>query len=144
MDDLSSLTGVTGRREFAVEPRHATSVFGEQADPPALPAALASPDEVVEVLGTPFLLSFCEFVGRESLRGHLPEGTGTVGERADVRHRRAATVGTTVVVETDVVDVDGTRVELTATVSRATDEGTVGTATLVFRVVDRERFRASL
>ncbi|WP_254543087.1 thioesterase family protein [Halomarina pelagica] len=145
--DLSDLARreVTGRREFTVQPRHATNVFGEQDDPPALPAAAdATPEEAVRVLGSPSLLAFCEFVGRESLHGLLPDGTGTVGERADLRHRRAAPVGTTVAVETDLVGVEGRRLELAATASRAGDGAVVGTADLVFRVVERARFRAAL
>ncbi|PSQ02507.1 hypothetical protein BRC94_02120 [Halobacteriales archaeon QS_5_70_17] len=87
--DLSDLAdradgdGIRGRRTFVVGAEHATNVFGEQADPPGLPAAAdAAPGESVRVLGSPDLLATCEFVARQSLRGHLPDGTGTVGESA--------------------------------------------------------------
>jgi predicted thioesterase len=161
--DLSHLAerGVTGSREFVVERRHTTTVFGEQTDPPGLPAAAdASADEHAHVLGSPHLLAACEFVGRESLHGLLPEGTGTVGERADLTHRRPAPEGARLRVETVVRAVDGPSVDLDATVSlvggaaasepNATDGEreppgeTVGEVAMTFRVVERERFRAAL
>ncbi|MFC5971540.1 thioesterase family protein [Halomarina salina] len=151
--DLSALAdpGVTGTREFTVERRHTTTVFGEQTDPPGLPAAADSTaDEHLHVLGTPHLVAACEFTGRESLHGHLPEGTGTVGERVDVTHRRAAPEGTRLRVETVVTSTDGPTVHLDATVSRVpdgTERGapeTVGEAAMTFRVVERARFRDAL
>jgi predicted thioesterase len=165
--DLSALADAepTGAREFTVERRHTTTVFGEQTDPPGLPAAAdATGDERVHVLGTPQLLAACEFAGRESLRGRLPDGTGTVGERAAVTHRRAAPEGTRVRVATLVTGVDGPKVHLDATATRLGGSGsgggdgrgdgsgtgdgdappTVGEVELTFRVVSRERFRAAL
>lgn len=134
---------ITHRRQFTVEPHHTTNVFGEQDDPTGKPAAAdASPDEAVRVLGSPFVVSFAEFTGRESLHGLLPEGTGTVGEYVGLNHLGAAPVGTTVTVETRLTDVDGPKLFLDATISR---EGhTLGEVELIFRVVDRARFRASL
>ncbi|WP_254536519.1 thioesterase family protein [Halomarina litorea] len=147
--DLSGLRGeeVLGHREFTVGPEHATTVFGEQSDPPGLSAAAdATPEESVPVLGTHHLLAACEFTGRESLRGHLPDGTGTLGEAADVSHRRAAPLGTDLVVETTLDRVAAPRLELTGTVRRAgaEDGSVVGTVGMTFRVVSRERFRRSL
>jgi len=149
--DLSHLAedAVAGSRAFTVERRHTTTVFGEQADPPGLPAAAdATPDEHVHVLGSTHLLAACEFVGRESLHGHLPDGTGTVGERADLTHRRPAPEGARLRVETVVRATDGPTVHLDATVSRldvdASDAPTVGEVAMTFRVVDRERFRGAL
>ena len=151
--DLSALAdpGVTGTREFTVERRHTTTVFGEQTDPPGLPAAADSTaDEHLHVLGSPHLLAACEFTGRESLHGRLPDGTGTVGEHAELTHRRAATEGTRLRVETVVTSTDGPKVHLDATVSRVSDGAasgapeTVGEVDMTFRVVSRERFRDAL
>lgn len=167
--DLSALAdpGVTGTREFTVERRHTTTVFGEQVEPPGLPAAADStPDEHLHVLGSPHLLAACEFTGRESLHGRLPDGTGTVGEHAELTHRRAAPEGTRLRVETTVRSVDGPRVHLDATVARVRDDATaaaasdagtredgrgvpagpetVGEVDMTFRVVSRERFRDAL
>jgi len=144
VEDLDLPTGIVARREFTVEPSHTTNVFGDQEDPPARAAAAdATPDESVRVLGTPALLAWVEFVARESLRGHLPRGTGCAGERAEVHHRRAVPLGTDLLVETDLVDVSGVRLAFEGTVSR-TDGEVVGTASTVIRVVERDRFRASL
>ncbi|MWG34609.1 thioesterase family protein [Halomarina oriensis] len=155
--DLSHLAEerIAGTREFTVERRHTTTVFGEQTDPPGLPAAADStPDEHLHVLGSPHLLAACEFVGRESLHGHLPDGTGTVGEHADLTHRRPAPEGTRLRVETVVVDTDGPRVHLDATAARLdgsddsagsdADPRPVGEVAMTFRVVERERFRTAL
>ncbi|MFD1513286.1 thioesterase family protein [Halomarina rubra] len=167
--DLSHLAdeAVRGTREFVVERRHTTTVFGEQTDPPGLPAAADStPDEHRHVLGTPHLLAACEFTGRESLHGLLPDGTGTVGEHAEVTHRGAAPEGARIRVETVVRRVDGPSVHLDASVSRVDGErgdGTgddhhaesdgratendprpVGEVAMTFRVVSRERFGDAL
>ena len=162
--DLSALRGreVTGRRAFTVERRHTTNVFGEQDEPPGRSAAAdADPAESVAVLGSHYLLAVCEFTGRESLRGRLPEGTGTLGESAELSHRRAAPLGVDLLVETTLDRVATPRLELTGIVRRAEDRSSgssaetaaergrrageiVGTVGMTFRVVDRERFRRSL
>lgn len=148
--DLSDLAerGVTGTREFTVERQHTTTVFGEQTDPPGLPAAADStPDEHLHVLGTPHLLAACEFTGRESLHGLLPDGTGTVGEHAEVTHRGAASEGARLCVETVVHTTDGPKLHLDATVSvvrEDADPRPVGEVAMTFRVVSRERFRDAL
>lgn len=147
MVDLHGLAAgdATGRRTFTVQREHTTNVFGEQADPPARPAAHdAGPDEPVRVLGTPSLLAWVEFTARDSLHGLLPDGTGTAGVRAEVEHHRAAPLGTELVVETDLAAVSGSDLTFEGTLSRAQGGGVVGRATAVIRVVDRDRFRASL
>lgn len=143
MTDLSHLAGITASRSFTVERSHTTNVFGEQDDPPARPAAHGvAPDEPVRVLGSPSLLAWIEFVGRDSLHGHLPEGHGTVGERAEVHHRGAAPLGTPLEVHTEIAAVDGSRLTVEGAIRHG--DAVVGEVTTVFRVVDRERFRASL
>ncbi|WP_255150922.1 thioesterase family protein [Halorarius halobius] len=146
MVDLSGLDGrsLVSRRTFTVERSHTTNVFGEQSDPPARPAAHdAAPDEPVRVLGSPALLGWVEFTGRDSLHGHLPDGTGTVGVDATLHHRGAAPLGTDLAVETELVDVDGSNLTFEGRVERP-DGSAVGEVTTTFRVVDRERFRDSL
>lgn len=136
---------VSARRAFTVGRSHTTNVFGEQAEPPGLPAgADATPDEAVRAFGSPDLLAWVEFVARESLRGHLPPGTGTAGIGAEVDHREPARLGTALVVETALVGVDGSRLTMRGTVERADDGAVVGTVRTEMAVVDRERFRASL
>jgi predicted thioesterase len=136
---------VTGETTFTVAEAHTTHVFGNQERPPGRPAATdASPEERVHVLGTPHLLARVEFVGRESVRGMIPPGTGVVGERAEVTHRRAAPVGMTVRVETELVEVDGRSLVFEGNLV-AVDRNTLfGSATVVLRIVERKRFRETL
>lgn len=145
MTDEIPEPGVTGETTFAVAEAHTTHVFGNQERPPGRPAAAdASPEERVHVLGTPHLLARVEFVGRESVRGMIPPGTGVVGERAEVRHRRGAPVGTTVRVETELVEVDGRSLVFEGNFIDVERNILIGTATAVLRVVERNQFRETL
>ncbi|MFC7228392.1 hypothetical protein N0B31_13340 [Salinirubellus salinus] len=140
--DYTSLVGTTGRREFVVERSHTTNCFGPQDDPPLQSAAAdAGPEESVRVFGTPALLAWVEFTGRRSLRGLLPEGMGCAGEYASVSHRLAVPEGVSLVAETEVVAVEGSRLSLEGGVTREADGDTVGTVETDFRVVDRDAFR---
>ena len=146
MQDLSYLLdeGVTAERRATVTESQATTVFGEQSDPPARPAAGdAGPEEATDVLGSPGVLAWVEFVGRDALHGRLPDGTGTVGVRAELDHLGAAPVDTEIVVTADLVDVEGSTLTFEGRIERA-DGRPVGEVTTAFRVVDRDRFRASL
>ena len=141
----SALVGTTGSTAFVVEPAQTTNVFGDQETPPGRAAAADStPAESVRVLGTAPLLSHVEFTGRESIRGRIPPGTGMVGKRADVTHTGAATVGTRVRVRTEVVAVDGADVTYDGRVRTVEDDRPVASATVVLRLVDRDRFRAAV
>ena len=145
MTDEIPQPGVTGETTFTVAEAHTTHVFGNQERPPGRPAAAdASPEERVHVLGTPHLLARVEFVGRESVRGMIPPGTGVVGERAEVRHRRGAPVGTTVRVETELVEVDGRSLVFEGSFVEIDRSTLLGSATAVLRIVEREKFRATL
>lgn len=136
--------GVTAERSATVTASQATTVFGDHADPPARPAAAdAAPEEATDVLGSPGLLAWVEFVGRDALHGRLPDGTGTVGVHAELDHLGAAPVGVEIIVTTELVDVDGATLTTEGRIERS-DGSPVGEARTAFRVVDRERFRASL
>ena len=141
MDDQLPEPGITAERTFRVEPRHATVLFGEQSEPPGLPAAAdADPEESIAVLGTPQLLAEVEFLGRESLRGHLPEGAGVVGVDAEVAHRRAVPVGESVSVSTEVTDVVDRTVTVAGELSLADADEAVGEVETRLRVVRRASF----
>ena len=145
MTDELPQPGVTGETTFTVTEAHTTCVFGNQERPPGRPAATdASLEEPVHVLGTPHLLARVEFVGRESVRGMIPPGTGVVGERAEVTHRRAAPVGTTVQVETELVEVDGRSLVFEGSFVEMKCHTLLGSATAVLRIVDRKLFREAL
>ena len=126
MDDLPD-PGITAQRTFRVERRHTTNLFGEQERPPGLPAAAdADRRESMRVLGTPQLLAEVEFLGRESLRGSLPDGTGVAGTSADVRHRRAVPVGRSIVVRTELTEVTDRTLTIEGTLSLADSDRLVG------------------
>jgi len=134
--------GITAERTFRVAREHTTNLFGEQADPPGLAAAAdATPEEAVRVLGTPQLLAAVEFLGRESLRGTLPEGTGVAGIDAEVTHRSAAPIGTRVRVRTELVEAAEGVLTVEGEAVAADSGATVGTVRNRLRVVDRESFR---
>jgi len=134
---------VTRTVAFTVEPDQTTTVFGEQSDPPGLPAATdVALGESVRVLGTPHMLARFEFCARESLRGSLPAGAGVVGESMSVEHRRGVPVGAEVAVRTELAAVDPPTLSFDC---RATSDGRgVGTATVTLRAVERDAFQASV
>ena len=133
--------GITAERTFEIEREHATNLFGKQETPPGLPAAAdAEPDESMRVLGTPQLLAEVEFLGRQSLRGTLPEGTGVVGIDAEVTHRNAVRVGRTVSARTELTDVTDRTLTIEGSLSLAESAGPVGEVTNRLRVVRREPF----
>jgi predicted thioesterase len=133
--------GITAERTFQVERRHTTNLFGEQESPPGAPAAAdAAPEESIRVLGTPQLLAEVEFLGRESLRGTLPEGTGVVGIDADVTHRNAAAIGERVHVRTELTDVVDRTLTIEGELSRVDPAEPIGAVTNRLRVVRRKSF----
>lgn len=141
MDDELPEPGITGRRTFRVGSEHTTNLFGEQDDPPGLPAAGdATAEESVRVLGTPQLLAAVEFLGRESLRGHLPEGTGVAGIDAEVRHHRPVPVGTDVLVETELTEVADRTLTVEGELTVGESGKLIGEVTNRLRVVRREGF----
>lgn len=145
MNDDRPEPGIEAERTFRVEPRHTTTLFGEQTDPPGLPAATDAADaEAIRVLGTPHVLAEVEFLGRESLRGHLPEGTGVVGVDAEVTHRRPVPVGETVAVRTTVVDVTDDTITVEGELAVVDADEPVGEVRSRLRVVGREAFRDGL
>lgn len=132
----------TGLDSFTVTADQTTNVFGEQDEPPGIPAAVdAEPGEAIQLLGTASLLARIEFVSRESIAGEIPPDTGVVGATATVTHRSAAPLGTTVQVRTEVTGVTGADITFEGTVRTADDGRLVGSATAGLKLVDRDRFR---
>lgn len=139
------LVGTTGASTFRVAQAHTTTAFGEQERPPGRPAAAdATTEESVSVLGTGHLLSRVEFTGRESLNGQIPAGTGVVGQRATVDHTGPAAVGTELRVTTTVTAVDGPAITYDGRVATVDGDREIGTAEVVLRLVERERFRSAV
>ncbi len=137
--------GVTGTATFVVQHAHTTNVFGPQHAPPGLHAATdADPTDALPVLGTAHVLSRFEFVGRESVRGRIPDGTGVVGESAEVEHDRPAPVGTAVRVHTRLAAVEGRSLRFEGVVRHADSEERIAGGPFSLHVVDRDRFRATV
>lgn len=140
MDGLPA-PGITAERTFRVERRHTTNLFGAQEHPPGLPAAAdADAEDSMRVLGTPQLLAEVEFLGRESLRGTLPDGTGVAGTSAEVRHRQAVRIGRSVLVRTELTDVTDRTLTIEGWLSPVDSDRLVGEVVNTLRVVEREAF----
>jgi fluoroacetyl-CoA thioesterase len=70
-------------------------------------AALGSGD--VPVLGTPRLLALAEAATVAAVAPQLPSGETTVGTSVTMEHRRASPVGSSLVIEAELTEVDGPR-----------------------------------
>ena len=70
-------------------------------------AALGSGD--VPVLGTPRLLALAEAATVAAVAPHLAPGQTTVGTAVTLEHRRASPVGSGLVIEAELTEVDGRR-----------------------------------
>ena len=63
----------------------------------------------VPVLATPRLLALAEAAAVAAIAPHLAPGMTSVGTSASLEHRRASPVGAEVVVEAELIEVDGRR-----------------------------------
>jgi predicted thioesterase len=84
--------GLTGELEFEVT----------DAD---TAAAMGSGD--VAVLGTPRLVAWAEAATVAAVVGYLGDGQPSVGTHVAMRHRAPSTVGTTITVRAELIDIDG-------------------------------------
>ena len=87
-------------------------------------AALGSGD--VPVLGTPRLLALAEAATVAALSGRLAPGDTSVGTSVAVRHRRPSPVGSAVVVEAELTEVDGSRLTFTFTARSEEPDQAIG------------------
>ena len=96
------------------------------------------------VLGTPYLLAWCEAATCAAIEPVLAEGETSVGTRVELEHVRAGVVGTVLQVTATPLHRDG-RLHRFSVVARETDGGRVlGTGEITRVVVDAERFLARL
>ena len=121
-------------------------------------AALGSGD--VPVLGTPRLLALAEAATVAAVARQLAPGDTTVGTSVTMEHRRASPVGSSLVIEAELTEVDGPRlvfsfiardehprarppgVQAPGAGPPGGDERVVGAGTIERVVVTRERFLA--
>src|SRR6476646_9136349 len=92
------------------------------------------------VLGTPYLLAWCEAATCAAIEPALGPGETSVGTRVELEHARGSRVGVRLEVTATPVHRDG-RLHRFSVVAREVDGGRViGTAEVTRVVVDGERF----
>ena len=98
----------------------------------------------VPVLATPRLLALAEAAAYAAVAPQLPDGLTTVGTSVSLEHRRASPLGTEVVVEAELTEVDGSRLVFgfIARVDGTDDDVVLGAGTVERVVLDRARFIA--
>jgi fluoroacetyl-CoA thioesterase len=105
----------------------------------------------VPVLATPRLLALAEAATVAAISPHLASGMTSVGTSVSLEHRRASPVGTKLVVEAELTEVDGRRLVFSFIAREGGrhpggpgDEGggdsVVGAGTVERVLVDREAF----
>jgi fluoroacetyl-CoA thioesterase len=96
------------------------------------------------VLGTPYLLAWCEAATCAAVEPALRAGETSVGTRVELEHVRASPVGAVLEVAATPVHRDG-RLHRFSVVARETPGGrVVGTGEITRVVVDAERFLGRL
>jgi len=97
----------------------------------------------VPVLATPRLLALAEAAAYAAVAPQLADGLTTVGTSVSLEHRRASPLGTEVVVEAELTEVDGSRLVF-GFIARVdgTDDVVLGAGTVERVVLDRARFIA--
>jgi predicted thioesterase len=113
----------------------------------------------VSVLATPRLLALAEAASVAAITPSLEPGLTSVGTAVTMEHKRASAVGAEVVVEAELTEVDGRRLEFSFIAWQKTrresagstggtdrtdddDSAVVGAGTVERVIVDRERFVA--
>ncbi len=104
----------------------------------------------VPVLGTPRLLALAEAAAVAAVASELDAGQTTVGTSVLLEHRRASPLGSGLLVEAELTEVDGGRLVFSFIAFREeaagqpgdSDEHVLGAGTLERVVVSRERFLA--
>ncbi len=67
--------------------------------------------EEARVLSTPHLIGFLEMTSRNLIKKYVGDGVDSVGTRVDVRHLAATPIGMQVRLASEVLSVDGQRVQ---------------------------------
>lgn len=115
--------GMTLEKTFVVQEQHLAPHLGSGS---------------TRVLASPAMISVMEGVSHTLLAQVLPEGYSSVGTHVDVRHLAPTPLGSTVRVKTEVVEVDGIRVQFNV---QAWDEREqIGSGLHERVVIDHARF----
>ena len=109
--------------------------------------AMAMGSGDVPVLGTPRLLALAEAAAVAAIAPSLESGLTSVGTAAALEHKRPSPVGSEVVVEAELTEVDGRRLvfrfiarQKPPTGPPADDDTVIGAGTLERVLVDRDQF----
>lgn len=102
--------------------------------------ALGSGD--LEVFATPALVALMENAAMKAVQAELPESSTTVGAFIETTHVKPSAVGEEVSATAVLETVEGRK--LSFRITAADTKGTVGEATHIRYVVDRERFMSKL
>lgn len=115
--------GMTLEKTFVVEEQHMAPHLGSGS---------------LRVLATPVMISFMEGISHQLLAQYLPEGYSSVGTHVDVHHLAATPLGGTVRVKTEVMQVDGIRVQFN--VNAWDEHEQIGSGLHERAVIDHARF----
>lgn len=94
----------------------------------------------VPVLATPRLLALAEAACVAAIEPQLAAGQTSVGTAAQFEHRRASPLGTELLVEAELTEIDGSRLVFMFIVRPDGVDEVIGAGTLERVVVDRENF----
>lgn len=94
----------------------------------------------VAVFATPAMIGLMEKAALESVDNVLSKGLSSVGTRVDVKHLAATPIGMNVTAKSELVEVDGKRLEFK--VEAFDESGLVGEGTHQRYIVDLEKFIA--
>lgn len=122
---MSLTAGLRGRREALVTDSNTALAMGSGGLP---------------VLATPMMVALMEGAAVEALRGHLEEGTDTVGTGLAITHDAATPVGMKAWAEAELTAVEGRA--LTFTVTAYDEAGPIGKGTHQRFLIQSERFLA--
>jgi predicted thioesterase len=115
--------GLEKEETFTVEEQHTAAHVGSGT---------------VRVLATPWMIAFMEITARKLLDEHLPDGYSSVGVLVNVRHLAPASLGSQVIANARVQDVDGNRVTLAVEVREG--DKRIGAGLHERHVIEVERF----
>ena len=119
--------GTSGDRLVPVTEENATSFLGSES---------------ARVLATPWLIAYLEMTARDSVKPFLLDGQDTVGTQVNIRHLAATPIGMQARFQTEVICIEGRRVEFR--VEAWDDQDKIAEGTHERFIIDIDRFAAGL